>query len=252
MNEREHANHLDLDLVARHLDGELDNAADAQVRAHLGSCAACRLEARHLARFRSLAADTELVEEAQWERARRLLDQQRPFSRPQVRHLPTRPRWAIPLAAAAALALLLVGVEHLEHPASQHAGAPGGPLRGGPEAPATLVALRPVGEIAAMPDTFAWRDSGDHDSYNLEIYTADLQTVHRQERLTVPFFVAPDSLRAQLRAGTTYLWSVQGYHSLDAGDAAPGGLVPLRALTWLGGSGPTLLPGRPETLIPSR
>lgn len=144
------------------------------------------------------------------------------------RRVVPRAQWWIPVAAAAAMTVVVLGINRVDFSATAPEGGTippaldtGGPLRGGEKATARFVLLRPIGDIAAKPDTFAWHAEQPWDRFVLEIYTPGLRTVYRREHLATTHFAVPDSLRSLLRADSTYLWSVQGFHKLEPVGAAP-------------------------------
>jgi len=262
----EHPDYDDLELLGRYLAGELTDDQTAFVREHLADCPACRLELRRLARFLALEQDDELAAEAAWDRAKPTLDariaacwapsadqadqadqpdlarQANDIIAPasaaaqlgltagssrRLRVVP-RPQWWIPVAAAAAMTLVVLGINRVDFSATAPEGGamlPAldavGPLRGGEKSTARFVPLRPIGDIAAKPDTFAWHAEQPWDRFTLEIYTPGLRTVYCREHLATTHFAVPDSLRALLRADSTYLWSVQGFHKLEPVGATP-------------------------------
>ncbi|MDY0110856.1 MAG: zf-HC2 domain-containing protein [Candidatus Krumholzibacteria bacterium] len=251
MNERrptEHPDYDDLERLGRYHAGELTDEQAAFIREHLADCPACRLELRRLARFLALEQDDELSAEAAWDRAKSALDARVAALWPpsadqsnraarrtdwtaarnhRLRIVP-RSQWWIPVAAAAAMTLVVLGINRADFSATAPEGGamlPAldavGPLRGGEKATARFVTLRPIGDIAAKPDTFAWHAEQPWDRFTLEIYTPGLRTVYRREQLATTHFAVPDSLRALLRADSTYLWSVQGFHKLEPVGATP-------------------------------
>lgn len=151
-----------------------------------------------------------------------------PLPRPTPRRRGGWLRWALPAAAAAAavLALVVVGDRSVREAAEPRDGLEAtrgggseagflGPLRGGgADSLVSIAAIAPLGEIAAPPDTFRWHALQAHESYALEIYTADLATVFETPALTGQAFTVPDSLRDRLKTGETYLWGVRAHDGL--------------------------------------
>ena len=240
-----HPNEGDLQVLAEYVTGELVEDARSRVQEHLTVCAACRLERRGLARFLALEKDDELAAEGCWDRARSILD-----ARLAARNLPaekstahrpvqiadgarrrrssTRSIWWIPVAAAAAIVLIFVGAERQNRSVTMPEGAGGPtavdgvvPFRGGETTTMALVPQRPVGEVAAVPDTFIWAGVPRCNRYTLEIYTAELRTVYRHDRIEASFLALPESLQAQLQLDTTYFWSVQGFDELELVGTTP-------------------------------
>ncbi len=114
----------------------------------------------------------------------------------------TRPepsrRWSVPLAAAAAITLLVsAGLlwRSLDRPAPDPA------LRGGDAR--WLELLSPSGPLDGAPPRFLWRSAGAGARYRLEIFTPGGDPVF-ELRLTDTTAVLPDSVR--LQAGRTYHW----------------------------------------------
>lgn len=232
-------------LLARYLANELPAALRTSVREHLADCAACRLELRQLARFSALETDDEASSEAAWEKARPALDAriaalllgaERSKAPDTARTAADRGRWRaaarlrwwMPAAAVAALALIIVGVERMtgdtdlrDPQIGATVSGPVGPLRGGADLTMDIVAQRPVGEISAAPDTFVWLAPASCKRFTLEIYTPELRTVLRHEKIATPYFVVPDTLLLALVVDSLYLWSVQCFDELE-----PAGIMP--------------------------
>jgi hypothetical protein len=81
--------------------------------------------------------------------------------------------------------------------------------------------LLPLGDVAALPDTFRWRATVAHEVYFVEIYTPDLETVFRSQGLADLALVVDDSLRLRLEAERTYLWHVQARDGLVVTASSP-------------------------------
>jgi hypothetical protein len=211
--------HPDLDRLAEYAAGGLDGTERAQIGEHLGACPACRIEVMQLQRFEQPAEDGVWDEAAP--RVDRMYDEKLRSGPseamiPRIRRVRRR-RWLATAAAAAALALLVLGTDLVRFGGDDPGARLPDPMRRGGDAEmaVSIAPLRPLGEIDAAPDTFAWRCDADCDSYTLEIYTEDLKTVFQSDRLSRAVLAMPDSLRAGWAPGETYLWSVQGYRGLD-------------------------------------
>ncbi len=234
MSEDRHERHPEpeaVELLARYLNGELQDDLRTRVQEHLAGCASCRLELRQIARFLALESDDDAANEAAWELARPVLD-----ARVAARVLPAadrsarrawwhevaRRRWWLPVAAAAAVALIVVGVERATLDPYDHgpdgaavAADRAGPLRSGGSAAAQIVARRPLGVVATAPDTFAWIAPAGCGQFTLEIYTPELRTILRREQIPTPHHVISDSLRRSLTPDSLYLWSVRCFDALE-------------------------------------
>jgi hypothetical protein len=126
---------------------------------------------------------------------------------------PRRPatvlRWLAPVAAVAAVVLLLVNIDL----------GPDRPLpadlqdlwRGEETVEQVIVPVSPVGELANWPEFFRWRSSEEFDAFALEIFTPDLHTVFQQAQILADSLAVADSLRTLLAPEQIYLWSVRGY-----------------------------------------
>jgi hypothetical protein len=220
------SNHPDLDQLAAFAAGELGAGEAEAVGRHLQDCVLCRLELRQMRRFESLEGDEKLQAEAEWSRARFALNRSyQDKIAPAVRRAETaRPRhrgriwWFVPAAAAAVVALVLIGQDPGPGPLSD--GQPAGPVRGGETGgPAALsqvlVPISPAGELEGVPERFTWRADREFDAFTLEIFTPNLQTLFRQEGIQGTEFIVTDSLRRRLAPGQTYLWGVQGHEGLN-------------------------------------
>ena len=224
------ARHPDLDALADYAAGVLGQEETALLERHLAACHRCRLEAKRLARFATIDQDAELLADAGWSEARFALERAyrervkpavaaaaadaAPVRTPAAGSSATNPhlRWLVPVAAAAVLALVFIGF-------GRHDSGPGHGLpdrqaadavRGGAVEEAVIVLRAPLGEIAAPPEAFVWETDHDFESFRLEVVTPDLNLVFAQADLDSSRFVVPDSLRALLHAGESYLWSVEG------------------------------------------
>ena len=197
-----HPHHDTLDAYAT---DTLDAASHEEVVAHLATCARCRREVQNLTRFLALNDDDELAAEADWSRAEGELEQRwQEVRSPQLspawwRRRATHRWW--PVAAAAALFILVINVPKVNQD------QPRGVVRGGEGAVIELV--EPVGEVPNCPAQFAWSFEGQSDSYNLEIFTVDLEAVAAFPGLADTVWVTGAALCDSLVVGRRYLWSVQ-------------------------------------------
>jgi hypothetical protein len=248
MNERRRTDHpdsADLEMLSGYVAGELQEDERTRVGEHLAVCAACRLECGGLVRFMALEEDCELAAEARWDHARNVLDARlATLNMPAERREADRPvqaaagagrgrdsrrsTWWIPVVAAAAMIMIVVGVERADRSGIAPEGMRGPtvmdeavPFRGGETTKMALVPQHPVGEVAAVPDTFIWTGAPRCNRYTLEIYTVDLRTVYYHNRIEAAFLEFPDSLQALLQRDKTYFWNVQGFEDLDFVGAAP-------------------------------
>ncbi len=217
--------HPDADRLLEHAEGTLARDVADGIAAHLAACAACRLELAQLRRFGQLDRDAELIEEADWPRAEAALERAfhariapaavRPRPAPgRLLRLPPRParRLILTAAAAALLALALFGWPAWR--GGEGAGPGAGPVRGPVAGTGAIVTVAPVGALPAPPERFSWRAEGDFDAFDLDVITVRLDVVFSRTGLRDTTFVVPDSLRALLQPGRTYLWSVRGLRGL--------------------------------------
>ena len=118
---------------------------------------------------------------------------------------PKRYGWYAGLAAAAALALVFVGVRGPSAPSPDPSGSPP-PVRAAQ--PASVVLLAPLGEVDAPPPEFRWAPVDGAVSYRLELLDADGERIAAQEvvqpRAGWPGSVPP----SQASAGGRYYWRV--------------------------------------------
>lgn len=234
MSDKRGRPHPDLD---RLLDLELGRVEDAdessRLAAHLAECPRCRLELARLRDFQGADLDEDALAAADWERAELVL--QRRFERdlrpsrggaeaetvPSAERrepgLAPRRRWlaAAPLAAAAVLAVLFFSLDRFPQPGP---GGGGDTLRGGETTAPGIELVAPLEQVAAPPAEFVWSSAEDFDSYVLEVFSPDLESVLRLADLRGRRVTLPDSLVARLEPGRTYLWNVQGRSGLADGE----------------------------------
>lgn len=231
MSENDLKDHLKIEELDDYMHGQLEPDELARVKRHLDDCPLCRLEIKRMARFEEIDSDDELAEEADWQSAR--FKMERAFK---DRVLPVvvgkssaergaRPsfftlRWLAPLAAAAAVVILIfVYVERIYSPRVSHREF--GPMRGELAPEYEIILESPVGNIQAYPDRFEWRSGVESDYYKIEIFTSDLEQVHVVESVKESKWVPPDSVKARFEHGTFYLWSVKGYKGLNREVTSP-------------------------------
>jgi len=222
--------HPDLEALAEFCAGALPAEAAAGIERHLAECPRCRLEAARIRRFAALEEDEELAAEADWPRAAAALDRawreriapaargERPIAGRIPRAGRLARRWYVPVIAAAALALVLLGPDLRRNLEAPRRGV--GPVRG-EESTASIVIEAPSGKVTAAPREFSWRAAAGFDSYALEVLTPGLDPVIRLDGLKGGNAALPDSLRARLLPGRTYLWDVKGYRGLAETSASP-------------------------------
>jgi hypothetical protein len=117
--------------------------------------------------------------------------------------LPRRRRWALRAAAvflmiAAATAAFLL----IDKP-----GAQDGTLRS--KGSARLHLISPDGRQSQAPADFRWSEVPDADSYFFELIDDTLETIVPVTLIYSPSFILPPDVRAKLRPGRTYVWSVE-------------------------------------------
>lgn len=232
MGEPERADHLAIEEIADYLEGKLGEERSAAVREHLGRCAPCRLEAKRLERFSRIDADADLARGAEWLYARGKLEKAykeriAPPDPRVIRHHERRAlAWLMPIAATVAAILLVARfAAREERPAGPGAGDA---LRGAPPVQYGIVLRRPLGELAAAPDTFAWTSERADESFTLEIFSPSLERVYAAAGIAGPSFAAPDSLGGILRPNVTYLWTVKGTRGLERPATSPNGWFTFR------------------------
>lgn len=212
--------HPEPDLLLSRASGLLDADVAARIDAHVQQCDLCSLELKRAARFQELDGDDEAAAEADWDTASARLDaawQQsiQPVAVPSRRRLP---RWLAPVAAAAVVALIVfnVGDRALHDPL----GTGEDKVRGLPSEAPAILADGPTGPQTEAPIRFTWSSERKFDSYDLEVFTENLVTVFRLEKLTVGKIDLPDSLRNLFAPDTTYFWHIEGHEGLTATEAS--------------------------------
>jgi hypothetical protein len=225
LSERKKTDHPDLFQLAAYAEDSLDEAARSEVGRHVAGCALCDLALKELARFETIEGDEELIGDAAWKSARfqmtarhRAATARKGNGLPNSREKKFLWRWMVPLAAAAALAVLFMP-DFLWSPGSYTDRS--SPLRGEEEAAAEILPVAPLGELAGPPEFFTWTPDKSFDFYTLRIFTRDLEPVYEETGITARKRAVTDTLLASLRPGTIYLWSVTGHTGLQQEAASP-------------------------------
>ena len=176
---------LDDDTVAALADGTLDATARAAVLPHLAVCARCRGALASVARALGDAGVAREVAAAEGDGRRRFY------------------RIAFPLAAAAALLLVLTW----PRPADD-----GGPPHRGPPPGATApIPIAPVGVVASASALQSPAVAGA-DRYRVTLSDADGRVLYERQ-LADTVAALPDSI--VLAAGRTYVWLVEARTGFD-------------------------------------
>ena len=208
-------NHPDLELLLSRASGVVDADVAAAVDAHVKECGLCRLELKRAARFDELDRDEEAATEANWPEAADRLDA---AWKNRARTQRRIPRWLIPVAAAAVIALIAVSVG--DRAVRDPMGAGRDTVRGLHATEPVIRADGPTGEVTGRPARFTWSTEGDFDSFVLEVFTENLGTVLRLEDLATRQVDLSESQRALFAPDTTYFWHVEGRQGLTATEAS--------------------------------
>lgn len=222
MVDHNNISHPDLDRLGLYVTDQLNVTEAAKVERHVAQCAVCHAEAARLKLFLTSDQDADLNAAALWDETRFKLDrsyqdQVKPTLEPEHEALTSTPsifpwhKWVLPMAAAAVLAMLLLGPG-----AEFFTGAPEdrGQLRGDGPLAKVIHGLQPAGLIHEAPDHFIWRSEGEFESYTLSIFTPDLDVIHQQTDIPDTTYAVPDSLAGLFTTEGTYLWEVKGYRGL--------------------------------------
>jgi hypothetical protein len=239
MSDRSAGQHPDVDVLASYVAGLLDKEENEITRRHVEECQICRLETKRMERFEKIDSDAALLEEAEWETARfalerrfhesvlpqvlpgeaergpvaeRIAAKKRFWSRWQV-------RWLAPVAAAAAVVLVVLQMDRAHPPSVDDLG----PMRGTTTESAEVFVVSPVGEIGEFPRVFSWRSDRLHDYYTVEIFASDLSKMFEVDGITERRWVPSDSLISLLKLDTVYLWSVTAHRGLKREVVSPNG-----------------------------
>ena len=176
---------LDDGTLAALVEGALDDAARAAVLPHLAGCARCRGAVASVARALAdpgVAREVRGVEGAGWRRFYRI---------------------ALPLAAAAALLLVLAW------PRQANDGGP--PHRGPPADASAPVTVSPIGVVADAA-TLQWTAVAGADRYRVTLSDAAGRVLY-DAQLADTVAALPDSI--VLVAGRSYVWLVEARTGFD-------------------------------------
>ncbi|MGD8412969.1 MAG: hypothetical protein PVF33_01980 [Candidatus Latescibacterota bacterium] len=230
MSDEERRNHPDMETLAALAAGTVE---DEEAARHLESCPECRMEIIRLRRFERLSEDGDLVNEADWSVAKPMLD--RAFREKVLPEIvrpaddtprPREPfwtrwqvRWLAPVAAVAAVLLLVFISGRIERPGTVTEDV--GPVRGAPVDAPDITLEKPAGEIAAPPYAFEWKPQTKEDYYTIEIFSSHLDRIFEVTPITGTRWVASDSLKSILQKDTVYLWSVTGHRGVEPVTVSP-------------------------------
>lgn len=233
MSNGKEQDHPALDILAAYAADFLGGEESERMDVHLASCPLCRLEVKRIRRFQSIDSDVELAGKANWQSARFKLE--RAFAeqvlpavarrRPPVPEAAGRrfgPGWLAPVAAAAAVFLIFVYMERNAIPVTSPVSR-FGPMRGGPSNEYGITLEAPLGELEGAPALFTWRSERENEFYALEIFTADLEPLHRVDRISGLSWSIPDSVSSVFEPDSIFLWNVQGFKGLESEVSSPNG-----------------------------
>lgn len=162
-----------IDALAAHVDLPPANPRRIKAEEHLASCADCRMELRLARNFEAGIMRRDEADDVNW-----IASQLR---RPpvEVRESAWRrlfaPRFAMPLAAAAAVLLTVFGVVVQSHSAPNRLNGP--ELRDEVFRSSTVELLGPSGDLTETPAKFEWKPFAGAASYELRVSEVDLTTV---------------------------------------------------------------------------
>lgn len=217
MTENTHESHPSPERLAGWREGRLTPDEAVAVQRHHDGCPLCRLETRRQDRFATIADDVDLAAEAEWAKAEADLQRAyevrvRPtFGRPRRRSSRSRRWWYAPAAAVAALLLFMVRAPR--EPAVPWP-APGDDAVRGDGTSTAITLVTPLLDVPSTPEFFRWHSSGQEEAFTLIVFSPSLETIARFTVAGRDSAAAPDSLRARLVPGVTYLWSVEGRRGL--------------------------------------
>jgi len=177
---------LDDDTVAALAEGRLEGEAHAAAVAHLAGCALCRAAVASVTRALADAALAREVERVEGIRPRRLY------------------RIALPLAAAAAVVLLLARPRALDQEPSIHRA----PTITAAPAPAPA---SPVG-VVSDARVLRWAAVPSADRYRVTLFSAEAEVLYETE-VAGATAALPDSVT--LVRGARYLWKVEARTGFD-------------------------------------
>ena len=216
------SNHPDLDTLLAFSENRLAEAESEGVGNHIESCAQCRLEIKCFLRFKDMGEDPLEEKEVQWDHAELALERtwrekiQPSISSPKAVEKSTLRNpliWLVPVAAAAALALIFLGPTF--SPDSYSPPTVSSVIRGAEETKAVQITLdTPSGQQESMPGQFFWKTDTDCEHFTFEIFTSDLKTVFVASELKTPSWTMTEEVTKLLNPETIYLWNVRGFNQL--------------------------------------
>ena len=166
--------HLDPAEVAAYVDRVVEGDARHRIEAHLASCAECREELVDATRIAATLPHQSRI--SMW----------------------------VPVAAAAALILMVVWPRAVREPPLEHR-----------EAPVTVTvaprALSPVGAVDSAP-MLLWSSVPHTDQYQVRVFSADGSVVWERETNDTSVAI-PDSIG--VRSGRSYHWKVEAHTGFD-------------------------------------
>ncbi len=227
MTEHKSGEHPDLLQLSNYAEGDRKEPEAGMIREHLDGCVLCRLELKQIARFNTIEMDKELLQKAEWERAKSQLGKFREekfgavalddrSKKKTPRFGPLQLRHLVPAAMVAAAATILIVVNTGRGPSAPLFSPSDNVLRGEDSAGYEITLEGPHGDIRTLPAEFIWSDAGSFSSYTLEIFRPDLTVVFRQEEILESRFDISPSLQNFLLPGEEYIWRVLGYRDFEA------------------------------------
>jgi hypothetical protein len=184
---------LDLERLGRYADGVLPAAEQAAADAHVHGCLNCQAE---LALMRAITSGASESPSRRWLRS-----------------------GMAPLAAAAAVALVVAGSFLLRAKAPELPSA-----TTGPEVTRSLaVGVRaPLGDQAEAPRRFEWTAAAGAARYRVRLLEVDRREVWSTSTAGLVAELPPD-VRATMAPGRTFLWEVTAYDTSGAviGESGP-------------------------------
>jgi len=217
--------HLTPGELERYLDGRMEERERARAEQHLSDCIHCRLELLYLKRFREIDDDEDLLLESQWNYASGELERRRlnlveilrgggEAEVPRLGGMGSffRRNWLAPLAAAAVIILIFLGLEGVREKKS----FPGVEVMRGARDRTTVEVVSPSGKIERLPGGFEWKYSGELDSFEVEVFSSTLKNVFRVSGVEGNVLPLNDSLKVLIKPGVLYFWKVTGFRDGEA------------------------------------